>query len=300
MNFSTFRYFLKEGFSNVWINRMMSATSVLVMTCCMIITGAALIISVNINKALKLVEHRNNITVFLENDISKAEVKSIGEKISQVPNIKSCEYFSSGQAAERYKDVLGDLYELVENGSNPFPDAYHVSMHELSEYNDTVKKLESIEGVKSVSDRSETAKKLSDLSKLVYKAGIFVVLVLGAVSIFIISNTIKITMHSRRFEISIMKSVGATNGFIRAPFIVEGMIIGTVSAIISVGIIAFFYNSIFGIVSGILPFHSIRLNDFIYQILWGFLIFGNIFGIMGGVVSIKKYLSKEGGDVVAW
>lgn len=300
MNAHYLKYFIKEGFKNLWGNSIMTAASVLVMTCCMILTGGAMLISLNINNALESVEHRNSMTVFLKKDISKAEVTEAGKKIALVPNILKCEYYSSEQAVEKYKDVLGELYEIVQEGENPFPEAYHITMEDLSVYQQTIARIKAIPNVESVSDRSETAKKLSDFNRLVGKAGICIVLSLGVVSLFIISNTIKITMHSRRFEISIMKSVGATNGFIRAPFIIEGMAIGLISAIISTGILYFVYNSMFELINGIIPFHSIAFIDIVWYVLGSFAAAGLLFGVAGGLISIKRYLAKEGGEVVAW
>lgn len=300
MNAHYIKYFFKEGFKNLWSNSIMTAASVLVMICCMILTGGAMLISVNINKALELVEHRNSMTVFLEQGITQEEVLRAGKKISSVPNVLNCEYYSSDQAAEKYKDVLGELYEIVREGDNPFPEAYHITMEDLSLYDKTISKLKAIPNVASVSDRSETAKKLSDFNGLVAKAGILIVCSLGIVSLFIIANTIKITMHSRRFEISIMKSVGATNGFIRAPFIIEGMSIGIISAIISTGILYLVYNRMFDMINGILPFHSIAFVDIVWYVFGAFAIAGILFGVVGSLISIKRYLSKEGGEVVAW
>lgn len=300
MNAHYLKYFIKEGFKNLWSNSIMSAASVLVMTCCMILTGGAMLISLNINKALESVEHQNSMTVFLRKDITKEEVLEAGNRIASVPNILKCDYYSSEEAIEKYKDVLGELYEIVEEGENPFPEAYHITMEDLSLYNKTISKIKAIPNVESVSDRSETAKKLSDFNRLVGQAGIWIVCSLGIVSLFIISNTIKITMHSRRFEISIMKSVGATNGFIRSPFIIEGMAIGIISAIISTVILYFVYNNMFNLISGILPFSSIEFSDIMWQVFGIFIASGILFGVVGGIISIKRYLSKEGGEVVAW
>ncbi len=300
MNTHSLKYFLKEGFKNVWINGVMSAASVLVMTCCMILTGGAVLLSMNLNQALKSIENQNSMTVFLKKDVSAKEAVDVGKEIEKVPNILKCDYYSSEQAAEKYRDVLGGLYEVVREGENPFPEAFHVTMEKLSLYGQTVSDLKSIDEVESVSDRSETAKKLSDLNRLISNAGIWIVCSLGVVSLFIISNTIKITMHNRRFEINIMKSVGATNNFIIAPFIVEGIIIGCIAAVISTLILNLVYDSLLGVVGEIIPFHGIYFKNILWKVLSYFLMTGMFFGIAGSVISIRRYLKKEGGDVVAW
>lgn len=300
MNTQSIKYFLKEGFKNVWVNGVMSAASVLVMTCCMILTGGAVLLSMNLNSALKTIENQNSLTVFLKKGVNAKEAAVVGKEIEQVPNILKCDYYSSQQAAEKYKDVLGDLYELVNEGENPFPEAFHVTMKDLSLYSQTVANLKNINKVESVSDRSETATRLSNLNKIVANAGVWIVCSLGIVSLFIISNTIKITMHNRRFEISIMKSVGATNSFIKMPFIVEGIIIGCVAAVVSTLILTLVYDSLLNVVSGIIPFSGIYFKNIFWDVLFCFLPAGVFFGVAGGLISIRRYLKKEGGDVVAW
>lgn len=300
MNIHYLKYFIKEGFKNTWANGIMSAASVLVMICCMILTGGAMLLSINLSHALKGIENRNTMVVFLKKDVSPEQVLEAGRQIENTPNIFKCEYYSSEQASEKYRDVLGDLYEIVKEGENPFPEAYHISMKDLSLYKETINKLKSIENVESVSDRSETAKKLSDLNKLIARAGIWIICSLGIVSLFIISNTIKITMHNRRFEISIMKSVGATNGFIKAPFMVEGMIIGCVAAVISTFVLDGVYNALLSVIGGIIPFIGISFADIFWKVLGCFLATGVVFGVVGSAISLRRYLSKEGGEVVAW
>ncbi len=259
-----------------------------------------MLLSLNLSQTLKGIENRNTMVVFLKKDVSVEQVMEAGEQIKNTPNILKCEYYSSEQASEKYKDVLGDLYDVVKEGENPFPEAYHITMEELSLYNETINQLKNIENVESVSDRSETAKKLSDLNKLIARAGIWIICSLGIVSLFIISNTIKITMHNRRFEISIMKSVGATNGFIKAPFMVEGMVIGCVAAIISTLILNAVYDVMLGVIGGIVPFNGISFEDIFWKVLGCFLATGVIFGVLGSSISLRRYLSKEGGEVVAW
>ena len=300
MNIHSFKYFLKEGFKNLWINRVMSAASMLVMICCMILTGGAVLLSYNVNAALKSIENKNSITVFLNNDIKSSDIKNVEEKISKIDNIVACDYYSSQQAAEKYEEVLGSLYSVVCEKENPFPEAFHVTMEDLSLYDDTVSEIKNIPEVDSVSDRSETAQKLTSLSHLIAHAGVWIVCSLGVVSLFIISNTIRISMHSRRFEISIMKSVGATNSFIRAPFIVEGIIIGLVSATLSTIILDLIYDVFWAVISEIMPFSGVYCEDMFWKLFVVFLGSGVVFGIIGSYISIRKYLIKEGGEVVAW
>lgn len=300
MKLVSIKYFLKEGFKNVWINGIMSIASILVMVCCMVLTGSAVLMSVNISSTIKSIEGKNSITVYLQKEVTTGQSMRIGEKISKIPNISSCEYYSREEAVKKYEEMLGSLFDVLQGDENPLPDVFHITMEDLSIYEETVSSIKAVDGVESVSDRSDTAKKLTDLNNLVSNAGFWIVISLGVVSLFIISNTIKVTMYSRRFEINIMKSVGATNWFIRIPFIVEGMTIGLISAILSTGILKLVYDQIMVIINKIVPFKGIPFNDMLLPTFLSFTAVGILFGLIGGIISISRYLKKEGGDVVAW
>lgn len=300
MKLVSIKYFLKEGFKNVWINGIMSIASILVMICCMVLTGSAVLMSVNISSTIKSIEGKNSITVYLQKEVTTGQSMRIGEKISKIPNISSCEYYSREEAVKKYEEMLGSLFDVLQGDENPLPDVFHITMEDLSIYEETVSSIKAVDGVESVSDRSDTAKKLTDLNNLVSNAGFWIVISLGVVSLFIISNTIKVTMYSRRFEINIMKSVGATNWFIRIPFIVEGMTIGLISAILSTGILKLVYDQIMVIINKIVPFKGIPFNDMLLPTFLSFTAVGILFGLIGGIISISRYLKKEGGDVVAW
>lgn len=290
------KYCIKEGIKNVFSNFVMSIASISVMVCCMVLTGSAILVSVNLSCMLKNVENQNSITVFLKKNVTNSKVSEIESQIKKVPNVLKCEYYSSNQASEKYRDVLGGLYGILQKGGSLFPESFHVTMENLSMYKETVENIEKISGVDSVSDRSETAKKLSELSQLVYTSGLWIVASLGVISLFIIINTIGLTIYSRRKEISIMKSVGATNAFIRTPFLVEGIIIGLLSSLASSGILAVAYNSFSNAIGGIISFQVIYFKDIFYTVLLWFLTSGLFMGIVGSLISIHRYLKKEGVD----
>lgn len=294
MRFNIIKYLTKEGFKNVFHNSIMTLASVSVMVCCMVLTGSAFLISANLSQVLKSVENKNSITVFLEKGVSSSKTSQIEKEIKNVPNILKCEYYSSDQASEKYKEVLGGLYGILQRSGSLFPEAFHVTMQDLSLYKQTVEKLEAIDGVDSISDRSETAKKLSDLSRLVSKTGILTVCSLGVISLFIVMNTIRLTIYDRRLEIAIMKSVGATNSFIRAPFIIEGVLIGVIAALISTGILNVAYNSFVNVLDGIINFQGVYFKNIFPKILVSFLVAGSLLGMIGSLISIRRYLKKEG------
>ncbi len=298
MNAQSVKYLFKEGLKNIWNNRIMSFASICVLLFCLLLTGGAMLFSLNISSALDTVEKQNNITVYLDTNLSNQDAIKVGNQIKDIPNVSSCEFYSKTEAMEKYQEVLGDLFEDLQGEDNPLPDAFHVSMEDLSLYDDTVDQIENLPGISSISDRREIAQKLTGLNHLVATIGVWILIVLSAVSLFIISNTISITMYSRRLEISIMKSVGATDLFIQIPFLVEGITIGILSALLATGGLSLMYQIIISSVNQIVPFVAIKFNTLVMPILATFLSAGILFGIIGGSISIRKYLKKGGGDVI--
>ena len=218
MRFSGLGYLIKEGFKNIWHNRIMSIASVCVLVSCMVLTGTAVLFSNNVARIVEAVSGNNQTTFYLDDGLSGAEVKQIGKSIENTKNIASVKFYSKEEAFKRYKKTLGDVVFERLNDQNPLPDAYIVKMKDLSKYSSTVKTVLAIKGVESVQSRREIAEKLTSIDNLVQNLSLWILIALGVISLFIISNTIRATMYSRRFEISIMKSVGATNHFVRFPF----------------------------------------------------------------------------------
>ncbi len=300
MSFSGLGYLIKEGFKNVWNNRIMSIASVCVLISCLVLTGSAVLFSMNVSQLVESVGDSNETTVYLDDGLSRIEAVYVGRDIQKLKNIEKAEYYSKDEAIAEYKDMLGE--EVFENlkDDNPLPDAYKVSMDDLSKYDKTVEKILKIKGVDSVSNRSDIARRLTEINNLVQTLSFWIVLALGIISLFIISNTIRATMHNRRFEISIMKSVGATNAFVRIPFVVEGMVIGFIASVISTVALIFLYDGIMNIVSNLIPFTAMPIMSVIGYVAVTFIIAGIVIGALSGFISIRKYLKKEGNEILGW
>lgn len=296
-----FGYLLKEGFKNVWSNRIMSIASVCVLISCLILTGAAALLSLNVQKVVDSVGQSNETTVYLKDSVSELEAVYIGKDIEKIDNITSVRFYSKVDAFETYREDLGDeLFERISEKNNPLPDSYIVAMDDLSLYEDTIKQIQAIDGVDTITNRGEIAKKLTDISNLVNIICFWIVIALVVISLFIIANTIRATMYSRRYEISIMKSVGATNNFVRLPFLVEGVIIGIVSSIIGTVCISLLYNAGMDAIEQFIPFDAIPLSDIIIYVAAAFLIAGVLIGFFGSFISIRKYLKMEGNEILGW
>ena len=281
---------------------MMSLASVIVLVSCLVITGAAALISVNMSTLISKVGDDNQITVYLKRDLSDLDSVKLGSSFSRIKNIDSYRFHSRNDVLKEYQKTLGDnIYESMQGKGNPFGNEYKLRLKDLSAYNDTVEAIIKIEGVEKVSDRSDIAGKLTKLNYFVTLVGSWVVLILAIVTLFIISNTIKMTMYSRRFEISIMKSVGATNAFVRIPFIIEAMLIGLLSGLLASGAILAMYNPIRSAASGIIGMISgstLTLEEIWLPTLLIMSGIGVLIGLVGSFISISRYLNKEGGSIL--
>ncbi len=296
-----FGYLAKEGLKNVWSNRIMSIASICVVVSCLILTSAALLFSINVAKVVDSVGQSNETTVYLKNDVSELEAVYIGKDIQKISNVSSVTFLPKEDALENFKSQLGeDLFQQIDENGNPLPDAYVVAMDDLSLYEQTVKDIKAIDGVDSVNSRQDTARMLTNLSRIVNLVSIGVVIALVVISLFIIANTIRATMYSRRFEISIMKSVGATNAFVRMPFLVEGIVIGFISAIISTVGIALLYEGVMTAITNIIPFEFIPISQIILPVALAFIAAGVIIGMLGSTLSMRKYLKLEGNEILGW
>lgn len=301
MSFSGFGYLIKEGIKNIWTNRMMSLASIGVLISCLILTGSAIMLTINVSDMVESVGDKNVTTVFLEDDISELEAVYIGKTISKTDNITEATFYPKDEAIIAYKDALGDeVFENMSGDDNPLPHAYHVTMADLSQYDTTVEKLMAIEGVATVSSRRDVAEKLTSLNTLITVMSFWIILALGIISLFIISNTIRMTMYARRFEISIMKSVGATDSFVRIPFMIEGIVIGLLSAAISSGLLAIVYNAIVNVIQHILVIDYVPFTQVMWPVFIGFVVAGVLVGMLGSLLSIGKYLRREGNEILGW
>lgn len=299
-----FNYLLKEGLKNIWTNRTMSLASVAVLMSCLLMTGAAVLFSWNIKTAMGMVEGNNSIKVYVKQDVPALKALQIGDQIRKLDNISSCDFISREDGMKEMKKMVGSqnagLLSGLEGDNNWLPISFRISMKDLSKYKDTASKITAISGVDKIYDYQELASKLTRIDHLVTNVGGIIVIALSLVSLFIIANTIHVAMYSRRLEISIMKSVGATNGFIRVPFLVEGMVIGLAAGAVSVWLLNFIYYRIVNSMGVRALFSVIDFNSMMLPATIIFMVFGALFGAVGGIISIGRYLKKEGGSIVGW
>ena len=286
----------------MWVNRLMSLASVTVLMACLIIMGAGIMIYFNINNVVDKVQSQNVVMVYVADDASEDETTQIGTSLKGISNVESCEFVPKEVAFQEQIQSMGGDAALFEGFDEiPLPDAYKVTVKDLSQFENTVSQIKQINKVDSVRENSDLASKLLSLRHAVSIVSVGLVIMLFLVALFIISNTIRITMFSRKLEISIMKAVGATNWFIRWPFMIEGMILGTISGIVSLGVLWGLYavaEKVFAQTLSLIGFSLVPFSEYWWQILLVFVALGLFTGGFGSLVSMAKYL-KEQGSVVS-
>jgi len=298
---SSFGYLVKEGFKNLMHNRLMSLASIGVLISCLVLTGSAIMLTINVANIVDSVGDTNVTKVFLDDDMTKLEAVYKGKELKEVDNIVDVQFIDKDESIEAYREQLGEeVFANMTGDDNPLPYSYSIVMEDLSKYDETITLIKSVPGVASVSSHRDVAQKLTSLSTFITTMSLWIILALAVISLFIISNTIRMTMFSHRFEISIMKSVGATNAFVRVPFIIEGIVIGLISALISIVLIFILSDAIIKSLRTILDFPYTQFTEVMWPIIAAFCVAGVVVGALGSAVSIRRYLTHEGNEVLGW
>ncbi len=244
MKYNIFGYLIGEGFGNVFKNKKSTGASLMIMCATMIIFGIFLILTENINHFVAEVESAQGIQVFINNEATQEQIEEVEEKLRALDGVSTTEYVSKEDALTQMKDRFGDKKDLLAGyeENNIFPASYVVTLTDLSKSKEVQDQILTFDNIKKITSKDETVTTLINLANGIKIVTGVILILLIIISIFIIANTIKLTVHARRKEISIMKYVGATNGFIRWPFIVEGMIIGVFASAISIVLVGIAYS----------------------------------------------------------
>lgn len=288
---------MKQGFQGMWRNRGMGVASVASIAAVLMILGIVLVLILSINNiVINTRAQFDQIDVFLEDDISDEEIASIEETVLENEGVSAVEYKSREEALEEMKDDWGDEGYLLEGlEDNPLPNSFIIIIDDIVYSESVVNSVTGLSGVEEVSSYDDAVDNLINIANYIKIGGISVIAILAFISIFIISNTIKLTVVSRKREINIMKFIGATNGYIRGPFVMEGLLFGLLGAIVSILIVYFGYvglfdtlnNQLFALLAGSLIPPELILGD----VLIMFLSIGAGIGILGSMVSVKRYLN---------
>lgn len=294
MKIRTMRYFILDGFQSIGRNIWMTIASVSTVVACMLIFGAFIVFTVNLGHVGKQIESKCEVLVWINKDASDAQVKEIGDKIKQISSVKNSILETKEQALENAKKQLGDKGHLLEGleKNNPFRCSYKITLVDIRNAEQVEQQLQAIPRVETVETPKDTISKLTDVSELVRSISFWIMILLAFIAVFIISNTIKLAVFARRKEINIMKFVGATDWFIRWPFIIEGMVIGFVGSIVAFSLVALLYNPVVNTFfqSSGLVFTPKSLSEIISGLAIIFIFMGVVIGALGSGISIRKYL----------
>ena len=302
MRGSSFGYLIKEGARSLYANRLISFASIGTLVACMLLIGASMLFSMNVNEIVGYVEQINEMVAYVEDGVDEAGLEEIEASLELIDNIDMSRsiYVDKETALQEQKELLGDnasLLEGLEGDENPLPNSFRLKLRDLSQTASTEMQVDAIEGIESVRAPSEVAEILTSIRHAVSAGGMFIVALLIAVSLVIIANTIKVTVFNRRKEISIMKYVGATDTFIRLPFFVEGFLLGLISAMVAFGLLWVGYDSLLRLVAqnpsawiqqasqSLLPFQEMALRLFIWFAAGGIGV-----GVFGSMFFVNKYL----------
>ncbi|MDD4689430.1 MAG: permease-like cell division protein FtsX [Eubacteriales bacterium] len=290
------KYSFAQGFHNFTQNGAMSAASVIIITACLALFGLYIVFGINLNYVSQQVQSQFQVDVYMMRSLGESGIRDIGDQLKKMENIKEITYVSKSEAFKELENMFADNPEATvgydAENLNPLMASYRLSLSEFTDVDAMKKKIEAMDGVHHVNSKDDAMDTMLSTVETIRSVSLWVMLVLAGISILIISNTIRMTVFARRKEINIMKFIGATDGFIRRPFIIEGMIIGIVGALLALCIVSPLYSYFVVLVTkllkGILELKS--LLDILPIMGASFILFGGLLGAIGSWISIKKHL----------
>jgi len=300
MRFSSFKYLFKQGWNNFKSNRLMSVASVGVVASCLILVGICGSLVLNVNSFVSYLGAQNEVVIYMKDEATLDHINTINSSLENDADVGAFQYVSKEDALKEQMGYMGQYASLLsgyEGVNNPLPASFRVNLKDLTQLEPVSMRFSAFDGVDYVSTPTELANVLIALKNVTYYAGMAILVILFMVSMVVISNTIRLTVFARRREISIMKYVGATNSFIRMPFIVEGLLIGTISSLITFGVVAGGYVYLFNYITtqatgfiAMLSLCMVPFNSIWPVMLAGFVAFGWIIGGLGSALSMRRYL----------
>lgn len=288
-------YFLKEGFHNIFLHGFMSFAAISVIVVCLIITGSVALVSFNIDLNIVKLQNESEIMIYIKDSYTREQAQALEDVILDVDNVAKAEFESSDDALADYRAELGENASLLDgfdSENNPLRDAFHITMEDPSRVTETKEALSKLEAVGNTVANEEIVASLIQLQRMFQAIALTLIVALGLISIFIISNTVKLAMLARREEISIQKMVGATNWFIRWPFVVEGLVLGVAAGCIAFGLEWLIYDQLVGLVAHNLPqFTLYAFEELRLYVLAVFAGAGAIVGVGGSSLTIRRFMN---------
>ena len=289
------RYFFSEAFKNIFSNGWMTIASIFTVVASLLVLGVFLSLTLNVNNMVGNLQESYQILAFVDEKVNDDGVITIGAEIKKIPNVTDAVLTTSEERLENLRNKMGENASKLDRykDDNPLRDMYQVTLDDLSLSSETIKDLEKVDGIAKIQRNEDAINKLVKMAGYIQNFSIWIIVALAIVSIFIISNTIKLTVYTRRKEINIMKFVGATDWFIRWPFIIEGIFIGLIGAGVSIGLVLLGYSLLAGIVDSLnIAFFTMKpLSDLLTMVISSSLGLGAILGGIGSFISVRKHLN---------
>ena len=295
MNINTFKFYIIDALKSLKRNRTISLASIITVTTTLFIMGVFILLMQNINIGMSNVESQVQIQLFLNDNITSKDQENIDEKLSNISGIKSVKFEGKSEALEKFNKQVSENNSSplnnYDSSNNPLPNSYIIELESPDISQQVINSVQNMPGIESIGNDQEFANKIISISKNVKWIGIALFILMVSVSIFLISNTIKLTIYSRRREIGIMKFVGATDWFIRWPLIIEGAIIGLFGAVCSNILVYYLYKLVFIKINENLLLINLLPPSYITQTLqWQFILVGILIGSVGSSWSLIKFL----------
>ena len=291
---SSIAYFWKEGIRNIFLHGFMSFAAISVIIICLLITGSVTLVSYNVDLNILKLQQESEIAIYIDDSVPTETAAELQSVIEAIPNVSGAEFESGADALEGFRASLGDNAVLLDGYSaenSPLRDGYYITMYDVAKVNETISALEEIDGVANIVVKEEVINKLIQVQKVFRTISITLVVTLGLISIFIISNTVKLAMIARRDEISIQKMVGATNGFIRGPFVIEGMLLGLFAGLLAFGAEWWIYSKLTALLSTeFASFAMVAFDEVMYLVLGAFAASSILVGICGSSLTIRRFM----------
>ena len=294
MKINTINYFIVDALKSIKRNITVSFAAMLTVLVTFFVLGTFTLVGLNFNKTIEDVADKIEIKVYLQDDIKLVNKREVEIKLSEQDGVKAVTYESKDEAFTKLKKDLEGNSGMLEGYSlenNPLASSYIVTLEDASYASNVTKAVEDMTGVESVTNQQELIEKISRVVDFVQILGVILFFVFIGVSIFLIMNTIKLAVYSRRREVGIMKFVGATDWFIRWPFVIEGIIIGAIGSLLATAVIYFIYRGVFGfIASNLLIANLVPVSFVLTTLLGGFLLGGILVGAIGSIAALRKFL----------
>lgn len=294
MKINTFKNFIMDSLKSLRRNKTISIASSLTVAATLCIFGVFMLVALTVNKQVENVQSKVEVVVYLNEGITYGDQRNVENKLSEIDGVSEIRFESKGQALNKFKDQLGENKNLLDSYSeneNPMPTSFIVKINSPELAKEVEGKTKDLKGVEQVGNQKDLIEKVSKISSSIKWAGVAVFIVLTSVSLFLIANTIRLTVFSRRREIGIMKFVGATDWFIRWPFIIEGVILGVIGALISNVILYFGYKVFYGkLTETLITSQLVSPTYVVTYMLIEFILAGMFVGALGSALSLRKFL----------